>query len=83
MGNVSVVSVGMSYDMKRPAALDEYPLVAIDILPDPATGRMENGYAVDLNTAPGLGSEIRDLMSATNVVQYIKEYWYGRKARRL
>lgn len=78
VGEVSVVSLGMSHDMKRPATLDPYPLLAIDILPNPEDGRMENGFAVDLNTAPGLES-IRDLMRAGDVVKYIKEFWYGRK----
>jgi hypothetical protein len=43
---------------------------------------MDDGYAVDLNTAPGL-SAVRDMLRAGEVVDHIKEFLETRHEPRL
>lgn len=77
-GNVDVVATGMSEGMPRPDVFRDYPLVAVDLL-----GSMEDGYALDLNTAPGLSDPIRDMVRSGTVVDYIKEFWETRNDPRI
>lgn len=78
VGNVAIISSGISEDIPRPDVFRDYPLVAVDLIES-----MENGYAVDFNTAPGLHYPIKDLLSATLVVDYLKEFLSTRYDPRL
>lgn len=73
VGEVITAITGMSMDIPRPAAFKDYPLIAVDLV----QGEDDKGYAVDLNTSPGLDS-LRILLSANDVVSYIKEFWNHR-----
>ena len=77
VGNVEVVATGMSEGIPRPDVFKDYPLIAVDLI-----GSMEEGFAVDLNTAPGL-DPVRDMIRAGSVLDYIKEFWEARHEPRL
>jgi hypothetical protein len=77
VGDVEIVTTGMSEDIPRPDAFVNFPLVAVDLV-----GSMDDGYAVDLNTAPGL-SAVRDMLRAGEVVDHIKEFLETRHEPRL